>query len=379
MKQMREKNQSRFTSALSQIDRAKGSIIGTLIGDALGVGPHWYYDLDELKTEYGEWIDTYMSPKQNPRFPDVWKARKGLKPGDVSQTGQVFIFLLESVAENGGYDEADFTERLDGLLDTLDGTQSGGRYTDEAMRDVWHGRKEGFDWPHVGGLGYTPTAAIRTPILAAYYATDPGLVLKHAFSNIELTHRNPLIVGQSLAFAMTVTALISGVPLPDVSTTLWKWNQEGKLSFPVRERKRKRTDRPSPWMMPVTWSELAVEEHNFTDSIGQISSVYKAAKNPAISIEPASAACQLFGLNCLFGFVLPSAYYMVSRFEDDFEMAVLSTINGGGNNMARAALTGALSGALVGLSGIPERFITGLLDHERLLKLAERVARAQIK
>jgi ADP-ribosylglycohydrolase len=70
---------------------------------------------------------------------------------------------------------------------------------------------------------------------------------------------------------------------------------------------------------------------------------------------------------------------MVSRFEDDFEMAVLSTINGGGNNMARAALTGALSGALVGLSGIPERFITGLLDHERLLKLAERVARAQIK
>jgi ADP-ribosyl-[dinitrogen reductase] hydrolase len=76
----------------------------------------------------------------------------------------------------------------------------------------------------------------------------------------------------------------------------------------------------------------------------------------------------------MFGFVLPGAYYMVSRFEDDFEMEVLSAINGGGNNMARAALTGALSGALVGLDGIPERFIKGLTDHEKLFYLAEKVA-----
>jgi len=173
---------------------------------------------------------------------------------------------------------------------------------------------------------------------------------------------------------MTIIALINGISIPDVSTTLRKWNQEEKLPFPLRKRKRIRTDQPSLWMMPVTWSDLAVEEHNFTDSVGQISSIYKAAHNPAIKIEPPSAACQLFGLQCLMGFVLPGAYYMVSRFEDNFEMAVLSAINGGGNNMARAALTGALSGSIVGLSGIPEKFVSGLADHERLLKLAEQVA-----
>ncbi len=42
--------------------------------------------------------------------------------------------------------------------------------------------------------------------------------------------------------------------------------------------------------------------------------------------------------------------------------------------MARSALTGAMSGAIVGLKGIPERFITGLGDHERLLALAKQVA-----
>ena len=361
-------------SQISQKDRVKGALIGTIVGDALGVGPHWYYDLDELRSEYGNWIDTYMPPKKSTRFPDVWKARQDLKEGAVSQTGQIFILLLESIVKSGSYDELDFTERLDNLLHTLDGTASGGRYTDEAMRDVWHGRKEGLDWSHVGGLGYTPTAAIRSTIIAALYARNPHQAVRHVFSNIELTHRNPLIIGQSLSYAMTIIALINGISIPDVSTTLRKWNQEEKLPFPLRKRKRKRTDQPSSWMMPVTWSDLAVEEHNFTDSVGQISSIYKAAHNPAIKIEPPSAACQLFGLQCLMGFVLPGAYYMVSRFEDNFEMAVLSAINGGGNNMARAALTGALSGSIVGLSGIPEKFVHGLADHERLLKLAEQVA-----
>ena len=29
-------------------DRAVGAVMGTFIGDALGVDPHWYYDLDQL-------------------------------------------------------------------------------------------------------------------------------------------------------------------------------------------------------------------------------------------------------------------------------------------------------------------------------------------
>jgi ADP-ribosylglycohydrolase len=64
---------------------------------------------------------------------------------------------------------------------------------------------------------------------------------------------------------------------------------------------------------------------------------------------------------------------LASRFEDDFEMAVLSAVNGGGNNMARAALTGALLGAMVGINGIPERFITGLTDHKRMMSQIESI------
>lgn len=70
---------------------------------------------------------------------------------------QVIELLLASVAARGEYDQSDFTSRLDGLLDTLDGTSygaQGGRYTDVAMRDVWRGRKvEGKPWGQVGHRG----------------------------------------------------------------------------------------------------------------------------------------------------------------------------------------------------------------------------------
>jgi len=34
-------------------DRATGALMGALIGEALAVGPHWYYDLDELHAAHG--------------------------------------------------------------------------------------------------------------------------------------------------------------------------------------------------------------------------------------------------------------------------------------------------------------------------------------
>jgi len=138
----------------SEKDRAMGAIMGTIIGDALGLGCHWYYDLNAVKEDYGEWVSDYVTSKtdRKDRFAKIAKLRyeAGLRAGDVSQTGEVTILLLESVAECGTYDEKDFTAKLDALLKTLDGTPFSGRYTDWAMRDVWQHRNSGLDWDKVG-------------------------------------------------------------------------------------------------------------------------------------------------------------------------------------------------------------------------------------
>src|SRR5207237_7641752 len=90
--------------------------------------------------------------------------------------------------------------------------------------------------------------------------------------------------------------------------------------------------------------------------------IAEAARDPGTRIEPAWKVSLVYGMSCAINFVLPGAYYLAARFPRDFESAVLHAINGGGQNMSRACLAGALVGAQVGLSSIPPRFIDGLAD-----------------
>ena len=332
--------------------------MGAIIGDALGLGPHWIYNPKELVAKFGSWIDDYKAVRKNPRFPAVWASRKDLKPGDVSQTGQVFLLLLESIAENSGYVESDFTRRLDGLLETLDGTSAGGRYTDEAMIDVWQARQDGVEWPYAGSYKDTSEAAMRAPIIATLYADDRDKAFKTMIGNVALTHCDPVVVGQSTAFGMHVWMLINGVKMDEIAKYYHDNRSEFKIHFKAA------TD----WTRNGIYLELRDHEVSFTDAIDRPSVIYQMSHDPRVQIEPAHLVSRLYTPDCRITHLLPAAYYLASRYEDNFEMAVLSAINGGGNNMARAALTGALSGAMNGLSGIPERFITGLVDSECILE-----------
>src|ERR1700746_717398 len=93
-------------------DRAAGAVIGALVGDALGLGPHWYYDLADLRRDYGDWISGYRDPNPN-------RYHRGMEAGHLDQTVLVLILLLRSVVDNRDYDEDDFTHRLDEFFKQL--------------------------------------------------------------------------------------------------------------------------------------------------------------------------------------------------------------------------------------------------------------------
>ncbi len=96
----------------------------------------------------------------------------------------------------------------------------------------------------------------------------------------------------------------------------------------------------------------------------------EAAADADIRIEPAWKVSIVYGMPCAIYHQLPATYYLAARFRNDFESAVLHAVNGGGQNQARAILTGALVGAQVGFSGIPKRFLDGLEDLDKLKSLA---------
>jgi ADP-ribosylglycohydrolase len=361
---------TRFCSMISTStnieDRAAGCILGAFIGDALGLGPHWYYDLVELRRDFGEWITGYTAPKPDARY------HRGMKAGELSQTGLIMLLLLRSVAERGAYDEEDFTRRLDDeLLPKLNGEPFAGPggYTNHSFRQVWQARvREGKPWSETGGNADTSEAAERVSIIAARYALAPYLAAKHADDCCRLSQTDSLVEQQSVAFASVLAALIRGEAFDaQLSDKLMDLVSRGEIPFTAKSSIASTSGDKPPFgfaspdaLLLPTW-------------------IADAANDPDIRIEPAWKVSLVYGMSCAISFVLPAAYYLAARFPGDFEKAVLHAINGGGQNMSRACLTGALVGAQAGLSAIPPRFISGLANGEEIVALARKIASATTK
>ena len=336
--------------------------MGALIGDALGLGPHWYYDLDELRRDHGEWITDYTDPKPG-------RYHEGLKAGQLSQAGIITTMLLRSTVERGGYDEADFCRRLDGeLFPALDGTprQGPGGYTSQSIREAWRRRVvEGKSWAETGGHADTTEAAERILVLAARQALQPARVAASVSANCLLTQTDETVVAMTTAYGCVLALLVQGEPLdPAISGKLMDLVKSGELPFHAVT-----SGKLQP---PMAGQTAAPRAGSFSspDALLTPSYVAEAARDPGIKIEPAWKVSLVYGMPCAIYHQLPAAYYLAARFPGDFESAVLHALNGGGQNQARCILTGALAGAQAGLSGIPRRFLEGLENGAALTALA---------
>jgi ADP-ribosylglycohydrolase len=345
-------------------DRAAGAVMGALIGDALGVGPHWYYDLEQMRADYGPWIDGYTDPKPG-------RYHEGLKAGNLSQTGLITLELLRSVVANGGYDETDFARRLDEkFLQQMDGTpyNGPGGYTNQSIRELYQARiKEGKPWGQTGDYADTTEGAERAVVLAARYALSPAEGARLIAGNIRLTQIDPFVAALSASYDVIVSALIRGEAFDDqLSGKLYAMVEKGLLPFThsvLAEKKGSYENNPTAPSASLP----------FPDGLLFPSHIWQAAKDPHVAIEPAWKVSLVYGMPCSIVCMLPAAYYLAARFQEDFEQAALHALNGGGQNMSRAMLTGALVGAQVGLSGIPPRFLDDLSDSRELVNLAEQL------
>jgi ADP-ribosylglycohydrolase len=347
-------------------DRAAGAIMGAFVGDALGLGPHWYYNLAELRRDYGEWISGYTDPRPG-------RYHAGLKAGQPSQAGFILRLLVMSLVERGGYDEADFCRRMDEeLLPLLDGTPiSGpGGYTSQSIRELWRRRVEQkLPWGQTGGHADTTEAIERTLALAVRYALDPARLAGAITGNTLLTQADDMVVSMTVAYGAVLGQLVQGHPLDArLSDRLMKLVHKGDLPFHTVTGDNLQPPRPGD-PDPPRAGKFASPDALLTPSY-----MAGAAADPDIRIEPAWKVSIVYGMPCAIYHQLPAAYYLAARFHDDIESALLHAVNGGGQNQARAILTGALVGAQVGLSRIPQRFLDGLEESAALCRLATELA-----
>jgi ADP-ribosylglycohydrolase len=336
--------------------------MGAFIGDALGMGVHWYYDLNEMHKDHGEWVSGYTNPIAG-RYHDM------LKAGDLTQAGYILKLTMQSVVENKGYNEAAFCQKLDTeLLSKVNGEPMAGPggYTSQSIRAVYQQRKAGIPWSKTGSAADTTEAIERVLALGVLHADDLRALAEDTTTNTNLTQRDELVVSLTVAYNAVLALLVQGKPLDEsITDTLFELVKSGSLPFHAVT-----SDKLHP---PEKGSADPPRAGKFASPDGLITPstcAAAAADSSHIRIEPAYKVSLVYGMPCAVYHILPAVYYLAARFKNDFESAVLHAINGGGQNCARAMLVGALVGAQVGFSGIPTRFIDGLTEKEDLVKLA---------
>lgn len=347
-------------------DRVVGAIMGAFIGDALALGPHWYYDLDELRANYGPWISDYTAPK-----PGWYHA--GMKAGQSSQAGLLLALTLRSLVDAGDYDEVDFCRRMDeDFFPLIDGSPMNGPggYTSQSIRSAWQLRvKAGRPWGEVGGNADTTEAAERTLAIAIRYALEPAKLASAVTRNTLLTQNDGTVLAMTVAYGAVLGMLVEGHPLDTVlSSKLMARVKNGQLPFHIVTSENLQA--------PKIGQNETLKPGSFPspDALLTPSNIAAAALDPDININPAWKVSLVYGMPCAVYHQFPAAYYLAARFSNNFEQAVLNAVNGGGQNQARAILTSALVGAQTGVSGIPERFLTGLENAQAILEDARRLA-----
>jgi ADP-ribosylglycohydrolase len=202
--------------AASKKDRILGCIMGMFVGDALAMGCHWDYDGASFKTKFGENVREYLAPLDDSYHP-------GLSAGSISQPAQLTYELLQSMAStpSGELDQENFNSRFDALLETLDGTGPGGRYTSGDIRHVYKKRvveQKSWDDSSVAFLGADTTDILmRAALIGIRYNSDIKTAVQKTQEHARFQIGNPVLVSQASVFAAMVALLVRGEALFDSS------------------------------------------------------------------------------------------------------------------------------------------------------------------
>jgi ADP-ribosyl-[dinitrogen reductase] hydrolase len=307
---------------LTTKDRIEGMIWGQFIGDALCMGTHWIYNLEDLKTFYPD-LQGFERPRPG-------HYHYGKEPGDFTHYGEAALLLLESIAAEKGLDVADYGRRFVAHFSSPDYTgylDSATRGTLENARLDEH-RNPPPDFAFQSGADddQLATATSLAPVVALYH--DKPDLDEQVERVTRVRQNHPRSLAYMRVHAGILRELLSGT---DLHSAVHRIEEEaGKdLQFGPELNLRLRT-------------------------------VFESKH-----LDTAKATAQI-GQSCPLKNSFPAALVAVIQTPDDFAGTLLRILASGGDNAGRAAMAGAWLGAHLGLPAIPQAFCQKIRQRERI-------------
>ena len=308
--------------AANRLERALiGSMLGTAVGDALGLA------CEGLSPE-----------RQLKMFPSLDSYGLLFGTGMISDDTEHTVMVAQSLITSGGQEDRfarSFAWRLRGWLLAL--PAGVGMATGRAIIKLWLGFPP--SWSGVDSAGNGP--AMRAAVLGVAYGGDVEKMTRLNRISARITHRDERAEHGALTVAMAAHLAASATNV-----------------LPAHEFLRIMTER-----LPAQSATL--------EAIRKVVASLDAGES-----APAFVAA-LGSRNGVTGYMLhtlPAVLHVWLRHQDDYIGGVTEMIRLGGDADSTAAIVGGLIGARVGCEGIPPHLLANLRNWPRSIKFIERVA-----
>lgn len=308
-------------------DRIAGALLGTAVGDALGL-PREGLSADRARRRFGDEVR------------HAFLFGRGMVSDDTEHTCMLAQALLA---------EPDDPKRFSRVLAWklrfwLLGLPAGvGRSTARAIVRLWLGR--GPDRSGVFSAGNGPS--MRAALLGLCCGSDTARLREWVRASTRLTHTDPR--AERAAFLVAFAASSAARCSPDT----------------IADR-----------FLTEAGATLGDADQELRVILAALASHLARGSTPAQFAEALGLERGVTGYSY---HTVPAALYCWLRQPHDFRAVVTDVIKLGGDTDTTAAIAGAICGAGTGLAGIPTEWLEGILDWPRSVKwmkqLAERLAR----
>lgn len=340
-----------------QKDRVRGSLIGGAIGDALGFPVEFIYSYEEIQRRYGENGITRLQTEQ-------WWTESSIGKAVISDDTQMTLFTalgLLNAKEKGmapvpaichayvewfytqkGFRSKRFNDCWIGDLPEMNVRRAPGRTCISALEKIIQGGEPMNDSKGCGGI--MRVAPIPLYGLSQNRIQNVAVLDELAADAANLTHEHPLGYIPAYVMSHIIYRLAT-----DESPTNEAFHEY------VHEAMR-----------------MADDKYGFkSQSMQTLHTLVDLALELSSKDSPDYEAIQQIGGGWVAEETLAIALYCCAKHFDDFEKAMIASVNHGGDSDSTGAVTGNILGAAIGYEAIPEHFKADLQLHDVILHVAD--------